>query len=192
MVKLQDDNVYARVILEIVGKPKEYVTESLAEHIKKVKENFDVKKEKIEKPEEQEGFFSSFAELEIIFKKPIDLVYFCFDYMPSSIEILEPEYFKLKNNEFSNYLNDVQSRLHTINTAAIRLKDANTHLVKNTAVLLRNFIVVLLAQKPRKIKELTPLLGVREDDIEKVLNVLIKEGKVKKQNDLYLVQKKQK
>ena len=190
MVKLQGNNVYTRIIMEMVGKPIEHVSETLEEHLKKIRENFDVKKEKIEKPQEQEGFFSSFAELEIVFDKPIDMVYFCFDYMPSSIEILQPEKFELKNNEFSGYLNDLQSRLHTINTGVLRLKESSTHYVKSTAVLLRNFIVVLLAQKPRKIEEMSPLIGIKNDDIQKVLNVLIKEGKVRKQKDVYGIPKK--
>jgi hypothetical protein len=190
MVKLENSQVHARVIIEVVGKPAEYARDALEDHMKKIRDAFEIKKERIEKPQEQDGFYSTFAELEMIFEKPIDMIYFCFDYMPSSIEIIEPQSFTFRNDEFSSYLNDLQSRLHALNTGVMRLKDSNTHYIKNTAVLLRNMIVVILAQKPRKLEELVPLIGIKKEDIDKVIGVLIKEGKVKKQGDVYGLAKK--
>ena len=111
----------------------------------------------------------------------------CFDYMPSSIEILAPESMVIKNNEFAGFLNDLQARLHALNTGILQLKEKNTFYIKNTAVLLRNFIVILLSSKSLTLEEMQPYLGVGKENIEKVLNVLINEGKVKKQGSKYKV-----
>ncbi|MCM2324884.1 MAG: hypothetical protein NDI94_00325 [Candidatus Woesearchaeota archaeon] len=177
--------IYVRAILEVVGKPKKYVEETLDAQIKRVKENFKVIKEKIEKPEEQENFFSTFVELEVLVKDEMDLLIFCFDYMPSSVEVIEPEKIVFKNNVLSGFLNDLQGRLHALNTGIMQIKDTNVRFVKNTAVLLRNFIVVLCAMRPMKIQEMVEFMGVDKENVEKILEVLVKEGKIKKEGDLY-------
>ncbi len=187
--KVAEGYIYSRIILEVVGKPKEYVQESLKEYLKKIKadKSYLLIKEKTEKPEEQDGFFSAFSEIEILFKNSLSLLSFCFDYMPSSLEIIEPEKTILKNNDFTGFINDMLSRSHTLNTTAIQMQDSNRFFIKNTAVLLRNFIIVLLSSKPMALKQLHSFMGVREQDIEKVLEVLIKEKKAKKEGELYSV-----
>lgn len=187
--KIADGHTHLRIIIEVVGKPKEYVEESLKSHLDKIKSDktYLIAKETIEPAEKQENYFSTFAEIELLVKKSSDIMSLCFDYMPSSVEILAPERMIMKNNEFTGFLNDLQARLHALNTGIIQLKDQNKLYIKNTAVLLRNFIVVLLSTRQLTIEEMHPYLGVRKEDIEKVLTVLIKEGKVKKQGKKYSV-----
>lgn len=187
--KISQGMIQIRAIIEVVGKPKEYVKETLKEYVKKIKENKDflMINEDQEKPEEQEGFFSAFAEIELLLKDKNALLSFSFDYLPSSIEILAPENLAMENHELSAFLNDMQTRLHAFNTGIIQTKEQNRFYVKNTAVLLRNFIIVLLNTKPMSIKELKPFLGVNEEDIGKVLGVLANEGKIKKQKDLFVL-----
>ena len=189
--KISQGMIHLRSIIEVVGKPKEYVEDTLKEYVKKIKENkdFSLLKQDLEKPEEQEGFFSAFAEIELLVKDKNALLSFSFDYLPSSIEIMAPEHLAMNNNELSAFLNDLQTRLHALNTGIIQTKDLNRFYVKNTAVLLRNFITVLLSTKPMSIKNLTPFLGVKEEDIEKVLGVMLNEGKIKKDKDLFVLVK---
>ena len=187
--KIADGYTHVRIIIEVVGKPKEYVEESLKLHLDKIKSDktYLIAKETIEPAEKQENYFSTFAEIELLVKKSSDIIALCFDYMPSSVEILAPERMIIKNNEFAGFLNDLQARLHALNTGIIQLKDHNKLYIKNTAVLLRNFIVVLLSSRQLTIEEMQPYLGVAKENIEKVLAVLIKEGKVKKQGKKYTV-----
>ena len=187
--KINDGYIHLRIIIEVIGKPKEYVEDSLKDYLKKIKSDktYLIAKETIEAAEKQENYFSTFAELEILVKKSSDIISLCFDYMPSSIEIMAPERIIIKNNDFAGFLNDLQARLHALNTGIIQLKDKNTLYIKNTAVLLRNFIVVLLSTRQLTLEEMQPYLGVKKEDIEKVLTVLIKEGKVKKDNQKYRV-----
>jgi len=185
--KISEGYVHVRAILEIVGKPKKYVEDALQDHLKKIKtdKNFEITTETVEPAEEQEGFFSTFAEIEVLVKNTNSVLSLCFDYMPSSVEILEPQEIVLNNSVFSGLLNDMQTRLHVLNTGMLQMKDQNKFYIKNTAVLLRNFLVVLLSSRPMTVDQLQPFLGVKKDDILKILNVLITEKKIKKEGDTF-------
>jgi glutamyl-tRNA reductase len=188
--KIADGYLYLRVILEIVGTPKEHVEESLKEYVKKIKadKTYTIIKEKSEKAEKQEnGLFSAFSEMEMLMKDTSLLLNFCFDYLPSSIEVIEPEKLIIKNSDFGDFMNDLLARTITLNTTVIQTTERNQFYVKNTAVLLRNFIVVLLSSKPMTIKQISPYLGVKEEDVKKVIDVLINEKKVKKDGEVYKV-----
>ncbi|MBW2992942.1 PCI domain-containing protein, partial [Candidatus Woesearchaeota archaeon] len=61
----------------------------------------------------------------------------------------------------------------------------NDFLRKNTRTLLRNLLNIVLLSKPRTIEEMSAIIGVKEKELEKFLNAMIKEGKMKKEGDLY-------
>ncbi len=185
--KISEGMIHVRVIIELVGKPKEHIESTLKNYIKQIKDSYTVTSETFEKAVEKDNFFSTFAELEILMKNAEQIILFAFDYMPASIEVLEPSDLVLKNNELSGFMNDLLVRLHGLNTGLITERKNTKFYIKNTAVLLRNFIIVLLSSRPMTLNEIRPYMGVKEEDIEKVLNVLIKEGKVKKQDNLYSV-----
>ena len=90
--KLENGYLLIRSIIEVVGKPETYVEESLKSHLEKIRQNksFDIVKTDVEKPEKNENYVSAFAEIEM-FVKIDDLFRMCFEYMPSSIEIIEPQ-----------------------------------------------------------------------------------------------------
>jgi hypothetical protein len=186
--KIAEGYIYTRIILEVVGKPKNYVEETLKDYVKKIKEDksYILVKESYEKAAKQDELFSAFSEMELLFEDADSILSFCFDFMPSSIEIVEPENITLNNSDFTGFVNDMLTRMHGLNTNVIQLSEANRFFIKNTAVLLRNFVVVLLSSNPMSIKEMTPYLGVKEEDIGKVVNVLVNEGKLKKQGDKYV------
>jgi hypothetical protein len=177
--KIDEGHLHVRAIIEVIGKPIEHVQKTIKEYVQGIKKGFTVIKIHVEDAEEQENFFSTFAEVELLLKNVQELLKFSFEFMPSSVEIIEPERINIENNEFTNYLNDLQARVHGLNTGLIQARDQSLLYVKNTAVLLRNFIVVVLARHPMTVDEIQPLMGVQADDIKKVLGVLIKEGKVK-------------
>ena len=185
--KVSEGWIHIVGILEVVGRPKKYVEDALKTHIKKIKEvkEFTIVSEHAETAEKKDELFSTFAEVELLVKDMNSLLSFCFDFMPGSIEIIAPENLVVKNNDLMGFLNDLQARMHAMNTGILQAKESNTHYIKNTAVLLRNFIVVLLSSRPMTIGQIQPLMGVRAENIEQVLNVLIKEGKVKKDGELY-------
>ena len=132
--KIAEGYLHVRIIVEVVGKPKEFVEESLTKHITDIKadKRFTITKEEVEKAEEQDNFYTAFAELEILAKDMPAILSLCFDYMPSSIEILEPEAIQINNSNLSGFLNDMQARLHAVNTSVIQLKESNRFFIKSS------------------------------------------------------------
>ncbi|MFH2020798.1 MAG: hypothetical protein ABIJ34_05250 [archaeon] len=186
-LKLSEGYIHSRAIVEIVGKPKEYVEDSLKSHLEKLKtiEGLELLEQKTEKAEPNENYFSAFAEIEILTVDIDTLFTFCYDFMPSSIEILEPEQIVVKNTQITDMLNDLQTRMHGLNTGYIEAQKDAEFYIRNTAVILRNFLVVMLSVRPFTLGQLEPVIGIKPEDIEKVLDVLINEGKVKKEGESY-------
>lgn len=118
-------NIQAKAVIEILGSPKEHVEETMTAVINKVKENFRLLSEKTYVPEELQGLWSSFAELEIGFKDVGQLVGFCFDFMPSSIEIIGPLSFNLKCTDVADLLNDLLAKLHRYDMVVKNLNAEN-------------------------------------------------------------------
>ena len=59
-----------------------------------------------------------------------DVIDFCFDYLPSSVEILEPEYINEKSIDLAGVLNDLMLKLHEYNMV-IRNLQAENKVMKN-------------------------------------------------------------
>ena len=182
-----------RAVIEVLGKPPEHVDQSLKEYVENIKKNkdYEVSKEKyapIQKQEKQE-LWSNFAELEIKTGKVEHLTSFCFEYMPSMIEVLEPEEISWTEQEFSVFLNDLQSRLHQIDLIAKEVKAENDQLKRNQASLLRNYIVVLLSHNNLTSEQLSQLMGVNKDKLEDYLDLLIDEGKIGLKEKIYFIKK---
>lgn len=187
----EQTKILANIIIEIAGKPKEHVEKTLKLVVDKIKENKDlnVKNANFEKPKEIENLFSAFAEIEAEFKNLSVLLGICFDYMPSSIEIIEPTELKLKAPNFTDFLNDLQSRLHNIDLKLKAVVQQNEILNRNAIALIQNFLIKLLKEKQRSIKELSDSVGIKEEQLEAILNVLVKNNLIKKEKDTYSLAK---
>jgi hypothetical protein len=86
----------------------------MKEIVDNLKKEKDVKvhSHKMSDTAEVKGFWSSFTELEIEVKDIGKLVDISFDYMPSSIEILEPERIEVDMKYMGDFINDLLARLH--------------------------------------------------------------------------------
>lgn len=184
--KLSEGYIYARVIIEVLGKPKNHVEETIRGYVQKIKdeEAVYVVTEIFEEAIEKDKLWSTFVELEILAKTIQDLIGFCFDYMPASLEILQPIEFRLKDVEISNFLNDLQQKLHDIDMKVKYLKTENGFIKQNMARLLQNSIAILLSSSERDLNNLTSLTGIDIKELETFLeqleqkNIIIKkEGK---------------
>lgn len=118
--KIEKGWIRARIIIEIVGKPSEYVDKALEMVVEKLAEdkNLEIiekalhKAEEIQNKDKKTEVFSAFSEIEIIvsgFSKLIEIIY---DYMPSSVEIIEPSAMNFKIDDANALLNDLATRLH--------------------------------------------------------------------------------
>lgn len=111
---MNEEKIVVRVVIEILGAPKEHVEKTLKLVMDKVKEQKYIKllKEKVFETKKVKQFWSTFVEMEMAMEDVNNLINFCFDFMPSSVEILEPEKFSVKVNYLNDLLNDLLARLH--------------------------------------------------------------------------------
>ena len=110
-------SIKATTIIEIAGKPKEHVSETLNRVLELIKTNTNFKliEHELNEPktvQDSTQIYSSFGEFEIEFPNMDTLNGFCFDFMPSSIEIIEPEKITIDSGEMNNLLNDTITKLH--------------------------------------------------------------------------------
>ena len=111
-----EEKFVLKTIIEIVGSPKEHVEETLQMVEKKMgeREKTKVREYKSFPAEPMEGkpLFTAFCEAEVEFKDMEDIVGFCFDFMPSSVEVLHPSELKMTGPQINSFLNDLLARLH--------------------------------------------------------------------------------
>ncbi len=147
--KVSEGWVHAYLVIEVLGKPADYIEKALglaidklakekkvelierkvhksrlAEKAKEAKEE----KEKQEKPKTK--VFSTFAEIEILAANMAKLVELIFDYMPSSVEIIEPTNIVFKLEDANALLNDLSARLHQYDALSKRLRLERQILIK--------------------------------------------------------------
>ncbi|MFH1637047.1 MAG: hypothetical protein ABIB71_01325 [Candidatus Woesearchaeota archaeon] len=134
---MKDQKVTARILVEVIGGPKEYVEKTLGEVVKKLKaekkirilteKSFEAKTisgEELEKlaasmqrktddvKAMENKLFSAFAEVELEVDKLKHLMDICFDYAPSTVEILEPAGMDIDCNDITEMLNDLLAKIH--------------------------------------------------------------------------------
>lgn len=176
--------IHARAILEMLGGPKEYLEGILKEYVTKLKKDINITKEEYEEAKPQGKLFSTFAELEIRFADALQLIDFCFEALPSSVEILAPENLNFKSNDLTDFLNDLQARLHEADMVVKSVRAQNKVLDKNATAVLQNFIKYL-TKEPKTAEEMSPFIGLSPDDVKAFADKLVEKGVIKEQNGKY-------
>jgi hypothetical protein len=136
--------IVVKAIIEIVGGPKEHVEDTLKKVVKNLKDNFKVLRYKIYETKEIKKLWSAFSEIEIEFDSLNKLFGLCYDYFPSSIEILEPIKFELKNKDFEDLLNDLLAKLHLYSMIIKKLQAED--------ILLKKRLNEMVGKEPKKEK----------------------------------------
>ena len=180
-------HIRCRTIIEVLGKPKEYVEDSLKKYIEHIKEDFElvILNEDYSEIKEQGKLWSKFVELELIVKGTKKLISFCFEYMPSSIEVIKPENLIMSNAELSNFLNDLQARLHDVDMIVKQLKAENDFLKHNMNAILHNAILICLKVSKLSLEQLSQITGVEKEELRIFVEKLLGENKIKKEAELY-------
>jgi len=180
-------HIRCRIIIEVLGKPKEHIEKALHEYVKKIKndENLVVLAEDFSDAAEQKGLYSIFVELEMIIKGVSNLVGFCFDYMPSSVEIIKPDHLSMTNLDISNIINDLQAKLHNVDMVTKQLRSENDLLKKNLHASLTNTVKILLNMREMSHKELSSFMGLPADEARELLDKLAEQNHIKKEGDLF-------
>lgn len=186
--KIAEGWLHTRLIVEMLGKPKEHLDQTMKQYIEKLKDDKDIIiiKEEYSEPEDKEGMFAEFVELEMLFRSIEVLTFFCFDYMPSSVEIIAPEKVSYVTRDVMAFLNDLQARLHTIDMKLKTVLQENENLTRNAYTLLRNLVLLSVRQGEKTSGELSKITGLKPEDLTKFLDMFEKEeNKIKKEGDKY-------
>lgn len=180
-------HIRCRTIIEVLGKPKEHVEDSIKQYVDHIKQDSElvVLNEDYSEVKEQGKLWSKFVELDLVIKGTSKLISFCFEYMPSSLEVIKPERFALTNAELSNFLNDLQARLHNVDMIVKQLKAESDFLKHNMNAVLHNAILVCLKVSKLNLEQLSQVTGVDKKELESFVEKLIKENKIKKEDKLY-------
>ncbi|MDD3264198.1 MAG: hypothetical protein PHT94_04875, partial [Candidatus Nanoarchaeia archaeon] len=181
--KLEKGYIRSRMIFEIVGKPKEHVKETMEKYISEIsKVNDIIEYDLLDVVETEDNFFSAVAELDFLLKDINQMFHLCFQYMPSSIEIIEPESVIMKNFDLTSVANTLQGNLHNLDYSYKLEKQKNIVMSQNMAKLIRNFVNYLNSEE-RKPAEIEKITGVSNSDIKKIFEEYEKEKKAEQNNN---------
>lgn len=180
-------SIHCRAIIEMLGAPKDYIEKTLRNYVQKLKNDGKaIIKEHYEEAAPQEGgMFATFCELELNFTKPKELITFCFESMPSSIEIIEPEALAISNHDLTNFLNDLQAHLHEADMIVKTLHAQQQHLDTNATHVFYNFITHILKNGPKTKDDLALIVGMPSKDLLPFLNQLIEKERIREENGTY-------
>lgn len=111
------------MILDIIGRPPEHLTETLEKLIEEMEKEKGVKvaSKEIKEPttmKDNKEFYTTFAEIEVEVEDILYLAILMFKYMPANIEVISPEEIKLSNNGWSDILSELVRRLHSYDEVA--------------------------------------------------------------------------
>ena len=110
-------NIRVMLVIEVIGRPPEEVTNVLEKLIKQIDEEpgVSVKNKKVNEPillKDQKNIFTSFAEIEVEVEEVRHIAGLMFKYMPAHVEILSPELIALANDGWNDIFNELTRRLH--------------------------------------------------------------------------------
>ncbi len=189
--RIDKGHIMVRIIIEVLGAPKDYVEEAIKLVIDKSNDidGAEVVSESTYEAEEKGKLFCAFSELEIWFDNLDKLTQFIFDFTPSSIEIMQPTTIALKGSFISGFMNDFLLKMHDL---GLKLKDTAAKeqlLQKNADTLVRNFMKFSLSE-PRNAEQLVSITGIPKDNVIAMLENFEKAGIAKKEGDIYSLVKK--
>jgi exopolysaccharide biosynthesis protein len=199
------ETITCRAIVEVMGKPKEYVEKAINMVVSKTKEIEGLKVVKsdiaeikqLKKDESSEiekkiqsdvgDIFTTFAEIEFSVNKLETMSSFCFEFLPTSFEIIEPETMKVGSNDFSKVINDFLAKIHNADSVIKQLNFKNSALNNNSKLLLRNMIIISLKSKQQSLDELSKSIGIPTEQLKPFLDALIGDDFITLEKDKYNV-----
>ena len=120
------DKILSRMIIEIMGRPPEHIKEALNTLVVRMvsEKGVKIKDKNYHKPKkikDADNLYTAFAELEIEFDDLISFFRIILGYLPSHVEIIYPEKFKMSGYEINELSNYIIEKLHKYDALAKRL-----------------------------------------------------------------------
>ncbi len=189
--KNEDFFITARLIIELMAPKPEVTTKALQDYVKSI-ENPEKAPEirllsyNVAEPKKQDGgTYTNFVEMDLKFASLASLIGYCFDALPSSIEIIEPDTFKLEGAALTGLLNDLQARLHKVNFELANLNGNYKALETNSVRILKNFIRHILKGGPLPSAEIQKATGLTEESLKGLIKAYIKPGFIEQKDGKY-------
>ena len=192
--------VRAIMIVEMAGRPAEHLTASLEKHVKVLRDITDIKVHtiKVSLPQEiprpknkqvakDEIMFSAFAECDFETDNFSRLTQTMFDFMPSSVEVVEPFKITMESSEATDLLNNISGRLHRYDdfakVANEKMKFMNEQILKgNEIIKTRNAEIAELKSNISEINKKPIVRKIEKKDTNKKNSKKAKKKKVTKKN----------
>lgn len=184
---MEQPPVRARVIVEMLGTPKAHVEHTLKNYVEALPEKAKVQVLAADyaEAEERDKLFMVFVELDLRFKNALHLLDFCFESMPSSVEILEPEMLTLDAASFAGILNDLQARLHTVDMSMKQLSAQTSVVDRNAMNVLHNFIKFIIQEGGKTSEQIAPIVGLKKEQLDAFLARMVEDGRIVRKGDVY-------
>ena len=152
--------VRAIMIVEMAGRPANHVKESLANHVGVLEKLSDITVHKTTvsdakevEPQKDapktEPIFTCFAEVDFETENFSRMTQVMFDFMPSSVEVIEPSKVQLESGEATELLNNLSGRLHRYDEVA-RVAQFKAHHLEEQLKLAQESIIEKDSEKPEK------------------------------------------
>ncbi len=144
--KVKEGWIKSNLIFEVVGFPKEHVEKAMNLVLEKLNDEKDImifNQEMHEAKKIGDQMLSSFSEVGFVSKDFGKLLAIIFDYMPSSVEIIEPISIKEDSGILNDLLNDLIAKIHTYD---MTLKKMNAE----RAILVRELSKYTKLAKPQR------------------------------------------
>lgn len=150
------EKIRAIMIFEIMGKPAEFIKESLIGIMDKLakEKGITVINRKIQEPKKLEDaeIFTTFSEAELEVDSIQRMIILMFQYMPAHIEIISPNEVKIKNFDLCSVCNDLMARLHAYDDMAKTVLFEKNNLVRQMQELAQQGKIQLPKERPQEKK----------------------------------------
>jgi hypothetical protein len=160
MSSTETKKITSMFVLEVIGRPEEFLIETLNDLIKKIGEEKGVcvKDVKINPPilmKDQKDFYTSFAEIGLETENILYLAILMFKYMPAYIEIISPQNLSLTNSDLNDILNELTRRMHGY--------DEIVRMLQTEKIILEKKLREELASHPENQIKVSEILPTKEE-----------------------------
>ncbi len=186
--RLRDGWLKALITFELVGKPREHIEETLKAYLANIKNDsriLGLKEEYADAMELEDGLFSAFCEFETLVEDLEALTWLAINFMPASIELLEPGRPSLESRTVTNWYNDLLSKLHETSNVLREERGVNRHLTEALNALIKNGILACVRSGEKSPKALQEWLGIPEEQLAPFLQHLVEKKRLVERNGAY-------
>jgi hypothetical protein len=186
--KMSQGWLRAIIVFELAGKPREHIEQTMRAYIENIKTDgrvLSLKEDYADAIEHEDGIFSTFVEMEAIVEDLETCTWLAINFMPASIEVMEPESVTFEARHITNWYNDLLSKLHELSGILRQERSVNAHLTEAMNALIKNGLLSAVRDGEKTGKELQAMTGILEEQLEPFLKHLVEKGRLAKDDEKY-------